>query len=157
MISEISEFEEADDADEFATDCLLIAEFFFRGLDWIFCKLAIVGLSKDDNCFVFFKRLMGEIYEFEDSDAGDKGSYVVDPLPFPALIIGGTVICSKIFRGNVVCPFAGEFWVFSLPPSETERNSSDPVDDDIFVELREETCYTQFHIQFWIRKFRQNL
>ena len=52
---------------------------------------------------------MGEIDEFEDSDAGDKGSYVVDPLPFPALIIGGTVICSKIFRGNVVCPFAGEF------------------------------------------------
>ena len=95
---------------------------------------------------------MGEIYEFEDSDAGDKGSYVVDPLPFPALIIGGTVICSKIFRGNVACPFAGEFWVFSLPPSETERKSSDPVDDEIFGELREETCYTQFHIQFWIRK-----
>ena len=62
LISEICEFEEA--ADEFVTDFFLTAEFFFRGQDYIFCKLAIVGLSKDDNCLVFFKLLMGETDQF---------------------------------------------------------------------------------------------
>ena len=68
-------------------------------------KVEVEGIVEDDEA----KQDVGVRRYRYMRDAGDKGLYAVDPLPFPPLIIGGTGICSTIFIGDVVCPCAGEF------------------------------------------------